>query len=324
MGEINSERVWRESLQCVECKGSLSAHTDQLKCSSCARTFKVELEIPRFVKYENYTHNFGLQWKRFASTQLDSANGMNRSARRFQRETNMNIADLEDLIVLDAGCGAGRFLELLKGDYSKKFGVDMSLAVEIAKENNPKVNIIQADISRLPFSDNYFDVVYSIGVIHHTSEPKSVLRELTRVLRDGGILSLCFYENYRWYTQLYSKYLIRPITKRLPSRLLMRIIEISSYVWFPLSSLLFKLPLSIGKFFQFVIPVANYVDEDYSSKKSRKEEAILDTFDMLAPKYDKPLSRREIFQWLNSFGVTFQLLEVHSKKGALKFRIIKH
>jgi len=316
--------VWIEDLRCVSCQKTLHFTSKTLTCSNCVRKFTIERDIPRFVDFEYYTHNFGLQWKRFASTQLDSANGMNRSARRFQKETNMNVADLEDLVVLDAGCGAGRFLELLKGDYSKKFGVDMSLAVEIAKENNPKVNIIQADISKLPFSDNYFDVVYSIGVIHHTSEPKSVLRELTRILRDGGILSLCFYENYRWYTKLYSKYLIRPITKRLPSRLLMRIIEISSYVWFPLTSLLFKLPLSIGKMFQFIIPVANYVSEDYSSKKSRKEEAILDTFDMLAPKYDKPLSRREIFQWLNSFGVTFQLLEVHSKKGALKFRIIKH
>jgi hypothetical protein len=50
----------------------------------------------------------------------------------------------------------------------------------------------------------------------------------------------------------------------------------------------------VGRLFQFVIPVANYVDRPEVSRDIRYQEAILDTFDMLAPSFDRPVTAGEI------------------------------
>jgi len=91
---------------------------------------------------------------------------------------------------LDLGCGRGTYDPMLllvrRGIKEKMYvGVDMDMPALIACSEK---QIVQADISSLPFTDRSFDLVTSNMVFEHLSHPISVLKEAHRVLVDGGVL----------------------------------------------------------------------------------------------------------------------------------------
>ncbi len=97
--------------------------------------------------------------------------------------------------VLEIGCGAGT--DLARVASRSRYSVGIDLALEGAQlalgslENwdAPGV-VVVADGQRLPFSESSFDLVYSIGVVHHTDDPEGLVREINRVLQPGGGRSL--------------------------------------------------------------------------------------------------------------------------------------
>src|SRR5437016_3317155 len=125
--------------------------------------------IPRFVPNSNYAAAFGTQWKKYRLTQLDSYTGTTISKDRAQRcigETLWN--KLEGKQVLECGCGAGRFTEILLAEGACVTSIDLSEAVDANQENfsqNETHRIAQADILQLPFAPQQFDVVFCLGVI---------------------------------------------------------------------------------------------------------------------------------------------------------------
>lgn len=97
--------------------------------------------------------------------------------------------DFSGKVVLDAGCGQGRFSRFVASYGVKEIVcIDFSEAVLIAKENLKDVSnahIVQADIMHLPFK-NIFDLVYSIGVIHHLPCPQKGFNCLLEKLQPKG------------------------------------------------------------------------------------------------------------------------------------------
>ena len=312
----------KSCLSCPACKRRLNDSSSEMTCPNCSKVFAVVNEIPRFVPKENYTESFGLQWNRFASTQIDSKVGTTRSEVRFREETLWGEKDLTGKLVLDAGCGSGRFSEIALKLGASLIAVDYSSAVEASKQNLSAQNklIIQGDLAALPILDETFDFIYCIGVLQHTSEPAKIVKELLRCLKVGGEITLTFYENSSWHVLWYSKYLVRPLTKRLPKALLLKVIEKTSPLWFPLTSFLFSLPRNLSRIFRFLIPIANYVEYKYTNPKIARDEAILDTFDMLSPSYDKPIKKSEIQSWILESGITLQALSVKQIHGTMRFK----
>jgi SAM-dependent methyltransferase len=309
-------------LSCPSCRHRLINSGSELTCPNCSKGFPVVGEIPRFVPKENYAESFGLQWNRFANTQIDSKAGTNRSEIRFREETLWDERDLNGKLVLDAGCGSGRFSEIALKLGASLIAVDYSSAVEASKQNlsAPDKLIVQGDLAALPILDQTFDFIYCIGVLQHTSEPARIVKELLRCLKVGGEITLTFYENSSWHVLWYSKYLVRPLTKRLPKALLLKVIEKTSPIWFPLTSFLFSLPGNLSRGFRFLIPVANYVEYKYANPKIARDEAILDTFDMLSPSYDKPIKKSEIHSWVTCSGITMQALPEKPIHGTMRFK----
>ena len=309
-------------LSCPSCKHRLNNSGSELTCPNCSKGFPVVGEIPRFVPKENYAESFGLQWNRFANTQIDSKVGTNRSEIRFREETLWDERDLNGKLVLDAGCGSGRFSEIALKLGASLIAVDYSSAVEASKQNlsAPDKLIVQGDLAALPILDRTFDFIYCIGVLQHTSEPARIVKELLRCLKVGGEITLTFYENSSWHVLWYSKYVVRPLTKRLPKAILLKVIEKTSPIWFPLTSFLFSLPGNLSRGFRFLIPVANYVEYKYANPKIARDEAILDTFDMLSPSYDKPIKKSEIHSWVTDSGITMQALPEKPIHGTMRFK----
>ncbi len=117
--------------------------------------------------------------------------------------------------VLEVGCGIavdGRFLSENGIDYQ---AVDLSLmslklADEQFSQNGLRRRFANADATSLPFRDETFDVVFSIGVLHHVPDTRAACREVARVLRPGGKLRVMFY-NQNSYHYLLVAYAMRPL-----------------------------------------------------------------------------------------------------------------
>jgi SAM-dependent methyltransferase len=122
--------------------------------------------------------------------------------------------------VLDAGCGKGRHAVLAARFGAREvLAVDLSSAVEAAYRNTrelPNVHVVQADLFRLPIAPASVDVVYSIGVLHHTPDPEAAFRRLVRCLRQDGRVIVWVYgrENNEWVLRL-----VDPVRRRVTSRL---------------------------------------------------------------------------------------------------------
>jgi len=261
--------------------------------------------IPRFVPESNYADNFGMQWNKFRQTQLDSYSGYPISSDRFWKATGWTPADIAGQWVLDVGCGAGRFAEVALKAGAKVVALDYSSAVDACYANlkqYPNLYVVQGDIYALPFPKEFFPFVYSLGVLQHTPNVFKSFSALPPVVSPGGG-KLCtdFYWK-RFRTMCHSKYLIRPITKRLKQQTLFRLLKTITPSLLKTSQFLGAIPI-VGKFIKRIVPVADYTGV-YPLKMNQLEEwALMDTFDMLAPQYDNPQSATTIRSWMENAGL---------------------
>ena len=126
--------------------------------------------------------------------------------------------------VLDAGCGTGRHAYL-----AARFGarevvaVDLSGAVDAARVNLEaldNVHVVQGDLLRLPLRPadrgGGFDLIYSIGVLHHLPDPHAGFRSLLPYLRPGGTIAVWLYgyENNGFVRHAVEP--LRRVTTKLP------------------------------------------------------------------------------------------------------------
>ena len=295
------KRKLLEILVCTKCGGTLEANAatedldeGYLGCVECATRFPVTNGIPRFVEPDNYASSFGYQWNLFRKEQLDTYNGTTLSADRLWSETGWATEELKGKWVLDAGCGAGRFLDAASASDGEIVGIDISSAIDAAKANlegRDNVHFIQASIYELPFRPGAFDFCYCIGVIQHTPDTAESLRAVAEKVRPGGKFAVTIYPRKPW-TKLFAKYWLRPVTKRFKKETLLNLIQTVMPVAFPVTGVLFRIP-KLGRVFSFTIPIANYVHEKQLSRDQRYAWAILDTFDMLSPYYDQPMTEGE-------------------------------
>lgn len=260
--------------------------------------------IPRFVPASNYADNFGMQWNKFRQTQLDSYSGHPISADRFWKATGWDPEDIAGQWVLDVGCGAGRFAEVALKVGAKVVALDFSGAVDACFANlrhYPNLHVVQADIYALPFPNASFPFVYSLGVLHHTPNVAKAFAALPPKVADGGRLCTDFYWK-RLQTLLHTKYLLRPITKRLPHSELFRIVERSVPNLLRIRRFLGRAPF-VGRYLKRFVPVADYTGIYPLNKRQLEEWALLDTFDMLGPQYDSPQTEATIKTWMVLAGL---------------------
>ena len=256
--------------------------------------------IPRFVPQTNYADNFGMQWNHFRQTQLDSYSGRSITADRFWPATGWSPDELKDQWVLDVGCGAGRFAEVALSAGAKVVALDYSSAVDACYANlkhHPNLHVVQADIFALPLAAGTFPYVYSLGVLQHTPDVARAFAALPPMVRKGGRLCVDFYWK-RFRTMLHTKYLLRPITKRVPQQKLFGLLQWLVPYLLTVSQSLGRVPL-LGRILKRLVPVADYTGIYPLSDQQLKEWALLDTFDMLAPAYDNPQTAGTIRRWLH-------------------------
>ena len=147
---------------------------------------------------ELYSGSFGFQWKRFARTQLDSANGTTQSRDTFVEKTGWPPRGAAGRDRARCGLRHGPVREVCADAGADVHAIDLSVAVEAAFANlgsRDNVSVYQADIMNLPFPDGTFDRIYSLGVLHHTPDTRAAFARLVPLLKPGGTISIWVYSD---------------------------------------------------------------------------------------------------------------------------------
>jgi len=205
-----------------------------LRQTVCKEPLTVRDGIPRYIE-SHYADTFGFEWQKFAETMYDSDALPNdfkkpefitsndwteefddewrklpflsnfdqkinfETAATFAAKTGFAPEELKDKLVLDVGCGSGRFLDILAKSEVKVVGIDPTSAIDSAGEIlakrglNEKVGLVQCGIEDMPFHEETFDFIFSIGVLHHTPSIFESLRKLVKFLKPGGTLAIWIY-----------------------------------------------------------------------------------------------------------------------------------
>jgi len=122
----------------------------------------------------------------------------------------LDYAGTAGLDVLDVGCGQGIDVANYAAAEARATGIDLTPRhVELARQHVAALDldatIVNGDAEALPFEDDSFDRVSSNGVLHHTPDMPTALREIVRVLRPGGDARIIVYNKrsfHYWLTQV--------------------------------------------------------------------------------------------------------------------------
>jgi len=290
-------QVLLDLLACPTCQGTLhrehhpSSNQEHVTCGTCQVRAPIIQGIPRFVSSDGYAQSFSDEWQRFHRTQLDSANGSTRSAQRLQQSLAFPLTALEGKVILDAGCGMGRFAEVAARYGATVIGVDLSYAIDVAAANLaswPQAHFVQANLQQPPFRPGTFDLIYSLGVLHHTPDPPASFAALVPLLKPGGTISITVYSRY-------NKIYVASTTwwRRLTTRLPRPWVYALSHLAIPLYHL-YRLPL-IGAVGKAVWPISLEPDPVWR---------VLDTFDCYTPTYQFYYTHPEVYRWFQAAGLT--------------------
>jgi SAM-dependent methyltransferase len=217
---------------CPVCSGALTLERGtvdgdeiidgNLPCKSCGRTYAIERGIPRLLPSREVipdetmrtVDRFGASWNQFNFIGPHYEE-------QFLKWISPNPPEVfRDKIVLEGGCGKGRHSAL-----AARFGardvlaIDLSSSVETAYRNTrgyPNVHVIQADLFHLPVKNASVDVAFSLGVLHHTPDPRAAFHTLVRTAKPEGRVIVWVYgrENNGWIVHG-----VNPIREAVTSRL---------------------------------------------------------------------------------------------------------
>lgn len=161
-------------------------------------------------------HTFGFQWVNFSQMSCDFREN-------FLNYINPVTPDFfKGKLGLDAGCGFGRHIYNAALFGAKMVGMDFSNAIESSRRNTrmlKDVYLVKGDIYNPPLTENAFDFVYCIGVLHHLPDPEKGFCSLLRLVKNDGSIFIWVYSDSR---KLINKLLecVRIFTTRMPLALL--------------------------------------------------------------------------------------------------------
>jgi ubiquinone/menaquinone biosynthesis C-methylase UbiE len=178
-------RVKSSTFRCPDCHKPLSEKAGGVACESCGTLHPIILGIPRFTS--TIDEGFDHRWQKHPKPQATTT-GI------FEQKTGWAPEDLKGKLVLDAGCGCGRFSRVATDFGAQVIGIDGSnFGIEASSTLVPEGTFAQGDLLRIPLADNSVDMAFSIGVLHHTSNCKASFMEVARTVKPGGSMAVWLY-----------------------------------------------------------------------------------------------------------------------------------
>jgi len=193
-----------DMLACPACSGKLGAN---LACGGCGAMFEAPDGIPDLrlaggAPSEESTDAV----RRFYEAvpfpgypPRDSLHTLRARAERSKFTRLLDEAIPGDARIVDVGCGTGQMSLYLAHADRLVIGADLSRpslqlgASAAGRFGLDRILFVETDLQRLALAAGAFDVVYSSGVIHHTSNPRASFACLARLARPGGMIVLGVY-----------------------------------------------------------------------------------------------------------------------------------
>ena len=307
--------MWPEVV-CPEDGRALASAQGEMVCPR-GHHWRNHLGIPRMISQaNNYTDAFGLQWKVYRKTQLDSYTKTTISLDRARRCLGEGCWEMlyrrQRTDALEVGCGAGRFTEVLLSAGAFVTSVDLSSAVEANQENFPQDQchrILQADVLRLPFAPGQYDIVICLGVIQHTPNPEETIKNLYAQVKPGGWLVIDHYTyTLSHFTQ--SRFFFRMILRRMPPEEGLKWSERLVEIFFPLHRAAGKNRIARALLTR-ISPVLSYFHALPLNDDLQRQWSLLDTHDSLTDWYKHFRTKGQIRRVLESLGA----IEIWCKYG---------
>src|SRR6266481_427245 len=135
---------------------------------------------------------FGQEWSKFTQEGLSRAE----RAEVFRKYFSLVDWAKKPQRALDMGCGSGRWAVLVAPLVGELVAADASSeALRVAQRNIQASNVsfVESTPETLPFPDRHFDLIFSLGVLHHVPDTGSAIRSLAAKLVPGGSLLLYLY-----------------------------------------------------------------------------------------------------------------------------------
>jgi SAM-dependent methyltransferase len=262
----------------------------------CGCTFSMRNGVYEFVSKQSYADAFGVQWELWSATQLDSFTGTSISRDRLHEAIGEGESrTLSGRRVLEVGCGAGRFTEILLGEGAHVLSIDLSDAAAVNARNFPPSDahiVARADVAALPLQPEQFDVVLALGMLQHTPSPDATISNLWTMVAPGGTL---IFDHYPFGLRhiLRLKPLYRQVLKRQRPQTALRVSNKLYDFWAPVHR---KLTGRVGTvLLTRISPIVCFNSEFPELSPDNKESwGRLDTFDSLTDWYKHRSTRARL------------------------------
>lgn len=246
--------------------------------------------------------SFGEEWEKFGSfsdTEIQNAG-----------DQYFDIVSPEMLNekhrVLDLGCGTGRWTKYVADRAGFVEAVDPSKAVFSAVrllEKKTNVRVSQAGVDNIPFADESFDFVFSLGVLHHIPDTRAALHKLVQKLKPGGYCLIYLYYSLDNRGPLFkalfaASNLLRRFISGLPSGAKKLVCDLLAIVvYFPLVTMArFAKAISPRSRFFTKIPLSYYHDKSWNIIRN-------DALDRFGTPLEQRFSKAQIREMMLSCGL---------------------
>ncbi|MEW4568301.1 class I SAM-dependent methyltransferase [Tautonia sp. JC769] len=237
---------------------------------------------------------YSLQWNRYRILRPEEDRAT------FRNRTGLTDAELAGSLILDGGCGMGRYVRVAAEAGARVVGIDLSEAVRAARDLNadlPTVGLLRADLFRLPLAEGAFDHIYSLGVLDHTPDPRRAFLSLARCLKPGGRIAIWVYQKERPALEAIIE-AHRAVSTRLP----VPVLETLSRWTAPIGALKRRLMNSPNRLVARLGVALNVLTIGVSMHPD-PEVRVCDTLDWYAPKYASRHTLEEVSSWFQEAGL---------------------
>ena len=216
--------------------------------------------------------------------------------------------------VLNAGCGVAWPEYLFNyNQNTQRHCIDISLSVEAAYKYTKEiknVSVSQSSIFKLPYQDEVFDIIYSLGVIHHTPDPKGAFISLVKKLKAGGLIGIYIYNQKPFLREIADRE-IRKLTTKMSYDECMRFSKQMTKLGKALSQMKKQIKIDqdvelLGiKKGEYDIHelIYNYFFKCWYNPKQDEKYADLVNQDWYHPSFASHHTRGEVSSWFREAGV---------------------
>ena len=201
------------------------------------------------------------------------------------------LEDFKDKLVLDAGCGGGQHVNFVAPFAKKVVGLDLN-SVDVAARNNSRhhnVEFIEGDAASFSYREK-FDIIYSLGVIHHTDDPRKTFLNLYENLKSGGKFIIHVYSHEdNFLNRVVLESIKRHFFLRLPKSALMVFSYLLTVLLYPIIYTIYLLPFKKLPYWEYF---KNW-------RKLSFYRNNLNVFDKLNAPQTNFITRQQVEEWFS-------------------------